>query len=433
MASCTQVDNLLQAYVDGVLGHSERLILEHHVEDCRPCKALLRKHQRSSAQMFETLAEYRLPHDLSQSVLENLPEMAFQSSDMAGLNKRAKHPAVLRERLVRLVPVAAAVLLVILAGVIRENWPSSPSVSELAFGVVTHSEGVVKRFADDGASIGPANLSSLVLPGQRYETGPRSSLILALAGDTELKLNESTRVLIHENRRVRVENGQVLFDVGEAERMFKVETPSGKIIVFGTVFDVRVDRDETIVVVDEGEVQVEKAGDDSVFSVLTPGLQVTIRQGQKSLRPRSVDSAAVTRWAKDIVADQTAQAYFVEEIQPRYEKTAKATGQIVWWAQTKDNEPHALKSIIFEWVPDGYPWGYCSFDVTVLAKDAEVLFRGKIEASVFANENRTSVELLNTGNRKTKVRWIFVRAVGDYSEGTREMEFAKVTGVFQSN
>ena len=62
MASCTQVENLLQAYIDGELGHSDRVILEQHVADCPACAALLRRHQRACAHLFEAFGEERLTH-----------------------------------------------------------------------------------------------------------------------------------------------------------------------------------------------------------------------------------------------------------------------------------------------------------------------------------------------------------------------------------
>ena len=80
MASCTQVEGLLQAYVDDELRPSDRVILEQHVGECRVCEGLLRRHQRTCAHLFEAFAEERLTHSLSRNVLEHLPEWPTRGS-----------------------------------------------------------------------------------------------------------------------------------------------------------------------------------------------------------------------------------------------------------------------------------------------------------------------------------------------------------------
>ena len=92
MASCTQIDNLLQAYIDGELGASERVILEQHLSDCAACAGLLRRQQRSSAALFEAYSAGRLTRDLSNQVLNHLPELESDREDVENINWRAKHP-----------------------------------------------------------------------------------------------------------------------------------------------------------------------------------------------------------------------------------------------------------------------------------------------------------------------------------------------------
>ena len=114
MASCTQIDGLLQGYIDGELGASERVILEQHVSECATCAALLRRHQRSSAALFEAYSGDRLTRDLSAQVLEHLPELESSRENVEDLNWRAKHPGYFHGRMRQIVPAAAAVLLVVL-------------------------------------------------------------------------------------------------------------------------------------------------------------------------------------------------------------------------------------------------------------------------------------------------------------------------------
>lgn len=418
MASCTQIDNLLQAYVDDELGHSERVILQEHLADCAPCRKLLQSHRRSSALIFETFAEHRLSRDLTKGVLEHLPEMAYPPIDVAVLNMRTKHPAVVREKIFRWVPVAAAILLVILAGVIRENWPS-PTLSDEILGVVTFSEGFANRIARDNAERTPATLKSFALPGERYETGGDSRLMVTLLGPTEVRLNENSRILIHDDRKISVERGQVFLDVGKARRLFKVLTPSGDITVFGTTFDVRVEPEKTSVVVERGEVQIELENE-SLFGVLRPGQQVDVVLGQSApLAPKWVNVATVTRWAKRIVADEEAQVLFTNKIMARH-KTVEVSGESVYRIRTNGQ---IIKSIVFEWEANLFSFGRCGYDVYVYTLKDEPLFRGTIPGSSLSDLSKTSYEIVNSEAARANIKQVLVKLVPDYSGGGIETAF----------
>ena len=58
------------------------VIFEQHVSECRACAALLRRHQRSSALLFESYAEHRLSDSLASRVVENLPEVEGEHVDL---------------------------------------------------------------------------------------------------------------------------------------------------------------------------------------------------------------------------------------------------------------------------------------------------------------------------------------------------------------
>ncbi|MCH7689256.1 MAG: efflux RND transporter periplasmic adaptor subunit, partial [Planctomycetes bacterium] len=251
MASCTQIDGMLQAYVDQALGHSERLIVDHHVEECQNCRRLLKRYQHSSAMLFEALSDHRLKLDLTHKVLDRLPEMELQRPDMVWLNKRAKNPTVRWDRTMRLVPVAAAVLLIVMGAVIVANWPEAPIGADV-LGVVLASDGLTQRNSANGESSLP-RLKGFVEGGESYETASGASLMLGIIGSTYLKLNENTRIKLVDERKIFVETGEVFLDVGKAKRAFKVLTPSGEITVLGTAFDVSVKPDSTRVVVEKGD------------------------------------------------------------------------------------------------------------------------------------------------------------------------------------
>lgn len=424
MASCTQIDYLLQAYVDNALGHAERLILGHHVEECARCKKLLREHQQSSAMLFEALADQRLHRDLTPSILENLPELDTVPVDVADLNKRAKHPRVFRERTRRLIPVAAAILLVVLAGVIHKNWPE-PSMDERILGVVISSNGEAYRVTSVTNEKTVAELKSFVKSGEVFETGPGATLMLAILGPTHIKMNQNSRILIHHSRRIEVTRGEALLDVGKDDKVFKVLTPSGEITVFGTTFDVLVSADRTEVVVEEGHVQIET--EDETFQptkhLIESGQQVSVSRGRVPELSNNVDVYHVTKWARRIVADEEAKAIFINQVQPNHE-TAEASGELIYPIRT-NNQP--VKAVRIRWEPSKAPMfaGHCDYAIYVYT-DVDyqnLLFKGTIDGSVFADRTRASYELPNTGDRDTPQRVIFVKPVSLCSDREVEASF----------
>lgn len=424
MASCTQIDNVLQAYVDNALGHSERLILEHHVEECARCKKLLRAHQQSSARLFETLADQRLHRDLVPAILENLPEMDNVPFDVASLNKRAKHPRVIRERTRRLIPVAAAVLLVVLAGVIRENWPER-GMDKRILGVITSTNGEAYRVTSETNEETLAELSSFVKSGEIFQTAPGATLMLTIMGPTTVKLNEKTRIVVHDSRRISVTQGEALLDVGKDDKVFKVLTPSGEITVFGTTFDVLVQDDRTEVVVEEGHVQVET--EDETYQpakhLVEKGQQVTVSRGRALEAPKKADVSRVTKWARHIVADEAAKAIFVNKVQANHE-TSEASGGLMYLLHT-NNQP--VKAIRIRWdrINGILPTNHCDYAIYVYTDvDYEnLLFKGIVDGSVFSDRTRTSYELPNTGDRETPQRVIFVKPVSLCSDRELEVSF----------
>lgn len=420
MASCTQIDNLLQASIDGQLSQAERVILEQHLGECPACRGLLKRHQRVSAQIFEAMADHALKNDLVKSVMENLPEMEHTVVDVAGLNWRTKHPSMFRERVRKWSPLAAAGLLVVLAFVLRENWPDTPIPAD-ALGMVTYSSGVVNRFDRVDLTPSASGLESLVLPGDRFETGRDAQLLLSLLGETEMALNENTRVLITDERTLNVEEGEVHLTVGKGRQPFRVFTPTGKLTVFGTVFDVKVSHGRTVVVVEEGEVQVEHGGYQSLFLVAESGQQVIVQEGVQSLPRTAINPVVVLKWAKAIVPDVETHALFVSSILSG-QRTIEAVGERVDYLVPTNGKP--ILSLVLKWDGMTSPRGgtYCAYDVFVYTPERESYFRTRLEPGVFSDTDQTSFEVkVDVDSRR--FQYVTGRIVPDFSVGDREVEF----------
>lgn len=425
MAKCTQIANRLQAHVDGELRGSDRVILEQHIAECHDCQAQLRSFQRNSAFLFEAFSEVRLGRDLTQSTLDHLPEMEIPELDVADLNFRAKHPTQRRERLVRLVPIAAAVLLVFLAAVLNKNWPAAQMAQD-TIGIIAYSSGEVNRIENDSTERQDAGVGTFWLPGDLFETGEKSSLMLMLLGPTELRAAENTRVRVLSDRKLSVEKGHIFLDVDGNKQLFKVRTPTGDITVFGTSFDVRVGDGRTTVIVEEGEVQLASTTDESVFITIKPGKTASVSPGQTSIRTQLADIALATEWARHIIADDEARTLFSSRIQPLHEPSQVA-GRPVFMFEAK-RKP--LKAIVLEWEPTLAFVEYAGYDIFVSNGRGEPLFRSRIDGSVFSNPRVTTHEIENRGNKDETPTYIyvhFVPDVADVADGKREVRIEGAT------
>ena len=428
MASCTQIDTMLQAYIDGALGQAERVILEQHVGECGACQRTLRQQQRTSAMMFEVFSDQRLGRDLSKSIRENLPELEFGPVDVVDLNMRAKHPSPWRETALKLVPVAAAALLIVMGMVIREYWPQ-PSASGDAFGLVTYEKGHNSRYAAVDNAESKARLKTFVMPGDVYETSKDSQMMLTLEGPTQVRLNEQTRVRVYDHRKMRVERGEVLLDVARDARLFKVLTPTGTVTVYGTSFDVAVTDSETRVAVEKGEVMVEHAENEGAFRELRPGQEVTVRDARSPMRVVEVsDPSSISAWAREIEADTEAADLFANRIQPRH-KPQFTPKLDIWQDYSPSGMYQSIDHVTIEWEPVEPGLEIASYDVFVTRMGdsrQNSLFRGRIDGDAIESSGATSIQIPNNGNRDQLVKRIWVRFEPDLSTGSTMLSFKRV-------
>ncbi|MBI5095041.1 MAG: FecR domain-containing protein [Candidatus Hydrogenedentes bacterium] len=424
MASCTQIEGLLQAYIDGELGQSDRIILDRHVNECPVCAALFTRHQRASAIMFEVFAEDRLFRDLSPAVLENLPEMQMPKQDMEGINWRVKHPANWSSPITRFVPVGVLAVLVVLFFIIREHWPA-PLPSESVIGMITHVGGSPTKLSGAAARSEECALEGFVNRGDRYITGKESTLILSMLGPTQLKLSENSHLKVETDRRLSLEEGELWLDIGGEANPFKVLTPNGEVTVFGTSFDVRVTKNETTVTVKRGNVTAENALN---VRSLVAGDQVVLPATGEVPPVHAVDVVAVTKWADLLSPEEratTAFDYFLKRFGSQTELTGRAV--FLFNTQRDDGAPMAVKSIELSWNPDSNSAHHCGYTVYVFDDASRVLFRERIDASVFNDHSLRSIEIPVPGKPIKGVKQLSVRLVPDYRSGEIQTSFDKVT------
>ncbi|HLA71245.1 MAG TPA: FecR domain-containing protein [Steroidobacteraceae bacterium] len=179
-----------------------------------------------------------------------------------------------------------------------------------------------------------AALTVAVIGGLFYVSRPDSAVttnvgeqrMLTLDDGTRIFLNTGTRLFVEEDatrRRVRLENGEAMFDVAkDPRRPFVVTAGDNKVVALGTSFVVRRDEQQLTVTLVEGRVAVSpvsataaETGENSglhpsgkgpaVATILTPGQRLTV----VNRKPPKLDEPAienVTAWLRgEIILDNT--------------------------------------------------------------------------------------------------------------------------------
>jgi len=422
VASCTQIDNLLPAYVDGELSDSEKVILEQHVSGCRSCEALLRRQKTCSAVLFEALGEHRLATDMTPTIMAHLPEMDFTYQVAHEVTWRAKHPQKRTKVLLALFPALAPALLLVLGVALGDAWPPADSDGIRQVGMITYQDGKALRSRDESTDRQRVALRSVVNAKERFETGEKAGLLIGLAGPTQVKVDENTRVKVDHERKISVETGRVWLDVCKHESYFRVTTPAGDITVFGTIFNVEVKDDCTLVTVSEGEVQVQN---DVTFTVIGPGQQAELRAGQKPLKTQTVDPVAATSWAETIQPDPDANKLFLSTI--KIDNLTIIRGEQVF---VLDIRKHAVRTITFEWKPDPFTTGHCGYHIYVADDRMKPLFKAHIDAKNFDEKGQTSFDVIVPDDVDlSNVAVAHVSVLPDNRTGVIETSFTEVAAL----
>lgn len=423
MASCTQIVNKIQAYVDGELSPAERVICDQHFAECPACSKSLRSAQRLSALLFEAFSEHRLSQSLSQRVVDHLPDIGGESLDLEGVNWRAKHPLELQSRLAKLVPLAAAALLLILGVLIKNEWPTK-APSESVIGVVLNATGDNTFVRSAKTQRETVALEEFVEGQQYFETSVAGKLMIALVGNTFVKMNENSRMLIEDERRVRLEKGEIWLDVGRDPRLFRVSTPEGNVTVFGTAFNVEVSENALTVTVSRGDVQVEDK--EGRFQPLQIGQQVRIIPGQGPTKPVPVSVETVTEWSESIKPNERAARVFEEYITQRTDQSELAA-KAVYMVDISEARNRGIRAIRLDWEPVSGGSTYCSYDIYVYDDKLRPLFKLPLDQSVFIAGDNASVQIDVPGDPIRNVDILSIRLVPRHETGITE---AKITKVF---
>lgn len=415
MASCTQVETMLQAWIDNELGHAERVILEQHLAECPACSGVLKQHQRSAALLFESLAEYRLRHNLRRHVLDHLPEME-PSRLRARREAQVQRFAFLRRGLVaRLAPLGAVAAVALLSVFLWFQWPQRDTEPQIV-GVVTFSKGSVTRQEAQESIPNRAELKDYVALGNLFETAADSRLMLSLRGPTQLKVAEKSQVRVAGERDITVEQGRVWLSVAKSDRPFRILTPTAEVTVLGTILDVNVEAARTVVTVTEGHVAVKN---DLAGAEVVAGQQIELKKGEVGFNAHAVEPFVETRWAESITPDGAATELFLTAVQIKGATPLRAEQVFVVRANA-GTATKTVPSFVVTWPLDKTPGDRCSYTIHVYNDAMVELFRTYIDGSVFDNSEEHSRVIQVPGGPISNVDVIHIKVVPDFSTGTKE-------------
>jgi transmembrane sensor len=177
-----------------------------------------------------------------------------------------------------------------------------------------------------------------------YSTGIGERRTVRLSDGSRITLNTESRVAVayrEEQRRVRIERGEVFFEVANSARPFLVRAGEQEVTALGTSFNVRYEADRTTVTLVAGKVSVSVPASGSLEllptvgslsdginpetpdagspKILIPGQRLVLVKS----KPPQLDEPrieAVTAWRRgEIILDKTALADAIAEMN-RYDQ-----------------------------------------------------------------------------------------------------------------
>lgn len=157
--------------------------------------------------------------------------------------------------------------------------------------------------------------------------------LIELSDGSQITLNANSSITYHDgwiyDRKVRVElNGEAFFDVAERisdkDPAFRVSTVDGDIRVLGTRFVVSTRKEQTRVVLEKGEVEINPTGNQNDGVQLKPNDMAEF--GSKGINIRQVNTWIYTSWTKHLlVFDQTSLTEVTHRIEQTFGVRVKVT------------------------------------------------------------------------------------------------------------
>jgi hypothetical protein len=237
--SCRHIRKKLSAYLDGELNLKLRILVEDHLQECRPCQTFfteLKELRESLTSFAQSTVSAEPPTYMPDKISSRLPKYDF---------------GIFTDPVIRNSALDIALLFLIITFGLR-LWQAP--------------QGLISEFT---------------LKPQIYKTEPGSNLRIAFNKEDNLFIKENSYLQIKSlfpRTEIILKYGEVLVKKKSQEQNLIINTSFAKIEVIGTIFKVLAKEDTTEVILLEGRLLIRYGGNIEVLSenkkaIITQGFQ----------------------------------------------------------------------------------------------------------------------------------------------------------------
>ncbi len=157
--------------------------------------------------------------------------------------------------------LAAAAALLAMVGLVYQPTLAPEPVFEGEVGFFETVSGTVRLHEDSGGER-PVRVGDVIEAGSVIDTGVLGRAAVRLASGHSLRLDRNTRLRGLSDSAVTLESGALYLDSGDApiDRSAEIRTAFGVVYDVGTLFEVRLDREQIRVRVREGAINLDRDG-----------------------------------------------------------------------------------------------------------------------------------------------------------------------------
>lgn len=430
MATCNQIDQMIQAYIDDELGRVDRVLFEEHLVACVLCQKELQEARTCAVHLHESLHRDRRTVDLTSGIMAHLPEMKRKKLNRqeAGTSSRSNPDFgkdIKRNLFARYMPVYVPAVLLIVTLLLWLQWPDQLDKSVPSLGVVTQVSGTSYRYNESSTTRARrVRTEDILTAGDQLETDSHGKLLLGLKGPSHLAVYPNSSVRIETDRKVTMDRGSMFLDVFKDVRRFTINTPHGCVTVMGTSFHIQIADQSTEVSVVDGDVLVEN---DRSFARLIGGKKAFFQKDSDVHIAYMADTDTFVEQARSLMPDIQAERFFLSELVTEPLEIPRLSGEQVFVVKTGRR---TVKNLLLRWVPDPYLAGHAAYTVYISDNAMRPIYKYSVLPVTFAEKTRNTLEInMPLGQKNFDMSILHVSVLPVQGSGYVETSFTEVLAV----
>jgi ferric-dicitrate binding protein FerR (iron transport regulator) len=314
---CEQSHFLISRLIDREIDPAEREHLESHMQECTSCQTTLDAFRQQDAELRavfardpaqvavvaeRVMAQLQREPQLLRRRFRWLPIVASLSSAAAGFLAALlifrPWVEVEPEQLVVVrkieVPIDRYVPVPWLDPIAAESKPQV----ELAL-----ATGLVEMQGPEDKDRRALQPGDVVGDGTRVRTAPLARCEFRCPDGTEVRMNGGTELYFIAERRLGLQQGQVMLNVAQAEAPFEVETEDAVVAGQATLFDLYRKPKETVLTVVQGQTRVEGRSkkEKKAEEIVKSGEVARIVDGEVAFKDRAYLLVQTTNWVNELL------------------------------------------------------------------------------------------------------------------------------------